>query len=126
MLDAVNTGKILLAYNIIGSYAQKRSREQDNLLVIYPQDYTHMLLRTALVPKGTQNFEAARDFLTFLLNDVGQNFIEKRTDMLSLQSDVLNRNRQFKPIRLDTGLLVYLDRLKKQRFLEEWKEALFQ
>jgi iron(III) transport system substrate-binding protein len=126
MLDAVNTGEILLAYNIIGSYAQKRSREQDNLLVIYPQDYTHMLLRTALVPRGTQNFEAARNFLTFLLNDVGQNFIEKRTDMLSLQSEVLNRNRQFKPIRLDTGLLVYLDRLKKQRFLEEWKEALFQ
>jgi iron(III) transport system substrate-binding protein len=126
MLDAVNTGEILLAYNIIGSYAQKRSREQDNLLVIYPQDYTHMLLRTALVPRGTQNFEAARNFLTFLLNDIGQNFIEKRTDMLSLQSEVLNRNRQFKPIRLDTGLLVYLDRLKKQRFLEEWKEALFQ
>lgn len=85
-----------------------------------------MLLRTALVPRGTQNFQAARDFLIFLLNDVGQDFIEKRTDMLSLQSEVLNKNRQFKPIRLDTGLLVYLDRLKKQRFLEEWKEALFQ
>lgn len=126
MLDAVNQGEFLLAYNIIGSYAEKRSRLQKNLRVIYFQDYTHMLLRTVFIPRNVNNTASANDFLTFLLNDVGQNFIEQETDMLSLRSDVLTDNPHYKPIRLDTGLLVYLDRLKRQRFLDEWSSALIQ
>jgi len=39
---------------------------------------------------------------------------------------VLTDNPHYKPIRLDTGLLVYLDRLKRQRFLDEWSSALIQ
>ena len=31
-----------------------------------------------------------------------------------------------KPIRLDTGLLVYLDYLKRKNFLREWNAALLQ
>ena len=31
-----------------------------------------------------------------------------------------------KPIRLDTGLLVYLDNLKHKNFLREWNAALIQ
>ena len=31
-----------------------------------------------------------------------------------------------RPIRLDTGLLVFLDKLKRKRFLKEWNEAIFQ
>lgn len=126
MLDAVNEGDLLLAYNIIGSYAEKRSRLKKNLRVIYFQDYTHMLLRTVFMPSNVKSTATANNFLTFLLNDVGQNFIEKETDMLSLRSDVLKDNPHYKPIRLDTGLLVYLDRLKRQRFLEEWSSALIQ
>ena len=64
--------------------------------------------------------------MKFLLSDVGQNFIEQRTDMLSLKSEFLPNNRHFRPIRLDTGLLVYLDKLKKERFLEDWREAIIQ
>ena len=126
MLDAVNEGELLLAYNIIGSYAEKRSRDLTNLRVIYPQDYTHMLLRTALVPRQANAPEQARDFLKFLLSGLGQAFIEENTGMLSLTSELLVKNRHFRPIRLDTGLLVYLDRLKQDRFLDEWKEALIQ
>ena len=70
--------------------------------------------------------QQARDFLIFLLSEIGQDFIENKTDMLALQSEKLRKNRHFRPIRLDTGLLVYLDRLKKERFLEEWKQALIQ
>ena len=126
MLDAVNRGELLLAYNVIGSYAEKRSQHLANLRVIYPQDYTHMLLRTALVPREAHAPERARDFLKFLLSKRGQAFIEENTGMLSLTSELLIENRHFRPIRLDTGLLVYLDRLKQDRFLDEWKEALVQ
>lgn len=126
MLDAVNDEKFLLAYNIIGSYAEKRSRFQKNLKVVYFQDYTHLLLRTAFIPKTVTDETKIIEFLGFILNETGQNFIEKETDMISLRSSILKENPHFKPIRLDTGLLVYLDRLKRERFLEEWSSALIQ
>lgn len=126
MLDSIHSGEALLAYNIIGPYAEKRAREQDNLKVVYLQDYTHMLMRTALIPSISDRKELASNFLQFLLSNQGQDFIENRTDMLSLTSALLTENRHYKPIRLDTGLLVYLDKLKKERFLEEWQEALIQ
>ena len=68
----------------------------------------------------TQMLDLARN------NDDVKKFIEQETDMLSLRSDVLIDNPHYKPIRLDTGLLVYLDRLKRQRFLDEWSSALIQ
>lgn len=126
MLDAIKTGDALLAYNIIGPYAENRAREENGLKVIYFQDYTHMLMRTTLIPKTAANPEMASEFLQFLLSEEGQDFIENSTEMLSLSSELLNKNRNFKPIRLDTGLLVYLDKFKKERFLEDWQEALIQ
>ena len=126
MLDAIENGKALIAYNIIGSYAEKRAKENNNFKIIYLQDYTHMLMRTALMPKSSENLEEVKNFLRFLLSDVGQNFIEHSTDMLSLKSEFLPNNRHFRPIRLDTGLLVYLDKLKKERFIEDWREAIIQ
>ena len=126
MLDAIKTGDALMAYNIIGPYAEKRAREEKVLKVIYFQDYTHMLMRTTLIPKNAPHPETASLFLQFLLSEKGQNFIENSTEMLSLTSELLNENRNFKPIRLDTGLLVYLDKFKKERFLEDWQEALIQ
>lgn len=126
MLDKVNNEEILLAYNIIGSYAEKRAREGSNLEVVYFQDYTHMLLRSALIPKNAKNVKKAIEFLAFILGSRGQNFIEKRTGMLSLNSSTLDARGNFRPIRLDLGLLVYLDKLKKKRFLDEWGQALIQ
>ena len=126
MLDAVKTGDALIAYNIIGPYAEKRAQKEKVLKVVYFQDYTHMLMRTALIPKNAAHPETASLFLQFILSEDGQNFIENSTEMLSLSSTLLNENRNFKPIRLDTGLLVYLDKFKKERFLEDWQEALIQ
>ncbi|MGB1471418.1 MAG: ABC transporter substrate-binding protein, partial [Candidatus Puniceispirillaceae bacterium] len=100
--------------------------ENNKFKIIYLQDYTHMLMRTAIMPNSSENLEEAKNFLRFLLSDVGQNFIEHSTDMLSLKSEFLPSNRHFRPIRLDTGLLVYLDKLKKERFLEDWREAIIQ
>ena len=76
-----------------------------------------MLLRSALIPKNAKNVKKAIEFLAFILGSRGQNFIEKRTGMLSLKSDTLDARGNFRPIGLDLGLLVYLDKLKKKRFL---------
>ena len=126
MLDEVESGKSILAYNLIGSYAEQHAKTRKNLRVVYPRDYTLILLRTALIPKNAAKKSEARQFLTYLLGEDGQNHMTQTTGLLSPKSRSKLDQGNFKPIRLDTGLLVYLDKLKRKRFLREWNEALVQ
>ena len=126
MLDEVESGKSILAYNLIGSYAEQHAKTRKNLQVVYPKDYTLILLRTALIPKNAAKKSEARQFLTYLLGEDGQNHMTQTTGLLSPKSRSKLDQGNFKPIRLDTGLLVYLDKLKRKRFLREWNEALVQ
>ena len=126
MLDEVESGKSVLAYNLIGSYAEQHAKTRKNLQVVYPKDYTLILLRTALIPKNAAKKSEARQFLTYLLGEDGQNHMTQTTGLLSPKSRSKLDQGNFKPIRLDTGLLVYLDKLKRKRFLREWNEALVQ
>ena len=125
MLDAVNSRESYIAYNIIGSYAEQRARKHKNLIVVYPYDYTLLLLRSAIIPKNSKNKANANIFLKFLLSKPGQKILEKK-GMLSIKNKKIFKKGNIKLIRLDTGLLVYLDKLKRKRFLSEWNEALFQ
>ena len=125
MLDAVNSRESYIAYNIIGSYAEQRARKHKNLIVVYPYDYTLLLLRSAIIPKNSKNYANANIFLKFLLSKPGQRILEQK-GMLSIKNKKIFKKGNIKLIRLDTGLLVYLDKLKRKRFLSEWNEALFQ
>ena len=126
MLDELESGKSILAYSLIGSYAEQHAKTRKNLQVVYPKDYTLILLRSALIPRESKNKQAARQFLAYLLSERGQSHMTKTTGLLSPKSQSKLNQSNFKPIRLDTGLLVYLDRLKRKRFLREWNEALVQ
>lgn len=126
MLDEIQSGKSILAYNLIGSYAEQHAKTRKNLKVVYPKDYTLILLRTALIPKDAARKRAARKFLTYVLSEDGQNHMTQTTGLLSPKNQSTLDLGNFKPIRLDTGLLVYLDKLKRKRFLREWNEALVQ
>ena len=124
--DELESGKSILAYTLIASYAEQHAKTGKNLQVVYPKDYTLILLRSALIPSESKNKQAARQFLTYLLSERGQSHMTKTTGSLSPKNQSKLNQSNFKPIRLDTGLLVYLDRLKRKRFLREWNEALVQ
>ena len=117
MLDAVNSRESYIAYNIIGSYAEQRARKQKNLIVVYPYDYTLLLLRSAIIPKNSKNKANANIFLKFLLSKPGQKILEKK-GMLSIKNKKIFKKGNIKLIRLDTGLLVYLDKLKREEIFE--------
>ena len=117
MLDAVNSRESYIAYNIIGSYAEQRARKHKNLIVVYPYDYTLLLLRSAIIPKNSKNNANANIFLKFLLSKPGQRILEKK-GMLSIKNKKIFKKGNIKLIRLDTGLLVYLDKLKREEIFE--------
>ena len=50
--------------------------------------------------------------------------MEEKSEILSIYNKNINQMPNAKTIRLDTGLLIYLDKLKRQNFLREWNSAI--
>lgn len=129
MIDRVGSGELLLAYNVLGSYALERAKRQPDLGIIFPSDYMLLLSRIALIPQSAGQPELARRFVDFLLSQSGQALLARhslgsvREDMkpaIPGYADVANALR---PIALSIDLLTYLDQAKRHRFLKDWKEA---
>ncbi len=124
MIDDLRTGTLLVGYNVLGSYAMAWAK--DDFQVIELEDYTLTLLRTALIPKSANEAEGAADFIRFLLSDNGKALIARGAGLPAIEAAAFDRNTHLRPIRLDPGLLAALDRVTRQRFLEEWRAAMVQ
>ncbi|MGP3698977.1 sensor histidine kinase [Rhodobacter sp. NSM] len=132
MIAATARGDLAMALNVIGSYAL--TEETPGVGVHLLDDYNLVMTRTAFVPRTAANPELGARFLTFLLSDKGQRLIVTGSRLLpilpvgTLETPALRTIRQhegaFLPIRLGPGLLTYLDRLKRARFLSSWEAAL--
>ena len=126
MIDDLQSGRILLAYNVLGSYASGRLADWADGALIEFRDFTHVLLRTALIPRNAERPDEGRVFLDFLLSEAGQSMIATETDLPPLDGAALANQPHLRPIRLDAGLLVFVDPLKRQKFLNEWTSAVVQ
>ncbi|MEH3103614.1 MAG: ABC transporter substrate-binding protein [Sphingomonas phyllosphaerae] len=128
MLDAVSTGRIAIAYNVVGPYALTRARRDPNIRVVFPRDYTIVASRVAFIARDARHPAAARLFLDFLLSRTGQTLLARQW-LLPVRSDVraprLSPEQQ-RPIRVGPQLLVNLDTIKRRRFLAEWRATLAQ
>ena len=126
MLDLLDNGEMAVAYNVLGSYANSRMNDNDLIKIIYPEDYTNLLLRTLLIPNNSKNKDNAENYVDFLLSENNQVTLENKSGLPSIFSKDIIENYNSKPIRLDTGLLVFLDNLKRKQFLSEWNSAISQ
>jgi iron(III) transport system substrate-binding protein len=124
MIDDLKAGRLLVGYNVLGSYALANGGS--GYQVIELEDFTLTLLRTALIPKQAENPLGAADFIRFLLSDHGQALISKGAGLPAVEAAAFDRKPHLRPIRLDPGLLANLDRVTRQRFLEEWRAAMVQ
>lgn len=120
MIDDLVSGKIAVAYNVLGSYASAREDGADQFEVILPSDFPTSMMRSAFLSRDTN------------VPQIGAAFIRYLTD---LQSDparaatyplpALDQSGQ-PAITLDPALMTYLDRLKRRTFLQEWESAIIQ
>jgi iron(III) transport system substrate-binding protein len=133
MTEAVGTGSALLGYNLIGSYAMARAKLDPSIAFVLPKDYTLVLSRVAFIAKRAPHPNAARLYLDFLLSQRGQSALATKSGLLSVRSDLPDEQTaaglaktlggRMRPIGVGPGLLVYLDRAKRQEFLKQWRDA---
>jgi iron(III) transport system substrate-binding protein len=126
MLADLEAGRLALAYNVLGSYATARLAPDGDARIVEFEDFTLTLLRTALIPRTAPHPELGAAFLDFLLSPRGQRLIENEARLPPIDEAALAAGQHLRPIRLDPGLLVYVDPIKRRRFLEEWRAALVQ
>lgn len=125
MLDGVATGELLLAYNVIGSYAKSRAARGPALGVVSPSDYTLVISRVAFIAKAAPHVNAARAFLDYLLSVDGQNRLAAGfLDPVREAHGISAAGSALQPIRLGPGLLTYLDQAKRMRFIRDWQSNL--
>lgn len=125
MIDDVGSGRLALAYNVLGSYAAERIARDDRLEVLELEDYATVMLRTALIPATANEIEGASLFLDRLLQE-GLRDNPDTWVLPPLGAADQPEARAYGPIRLGPALLVYLDRLNREAFLRAWSDALVQ
>lgn len=126
MIRDLESGKILMAYNVMGSYAEAVLKPDSDDKVIVLSDYTHFLLRTAFIPNTSQQPKAAGTFIDFLIGSGGKALIKQKAGLPPIDGKALARGLHLRPIRLGPELLVYLDKIKRKHFLNEWTDAMVQ
>ncbi|WP_170771241.1 ABC transporter substrate-binding protein [Ruegeria lacuscaerulensis] len=123
MINDLADGKILVAYNVLGSYAAVRAERKDALEVIFPTDFQTTMMRTALVSEETQEPDAAEAFINYLITEkpVAQDSPSSLPPLV-LQNGATDRET----IGLNPSLLTFLDDLKRKKFLSAWENAVIQ
>ena len=134
MLSHISGGRAAIGYNVLLSYAMNRASTDPNLGVVLPSDYTLVLSRIAFINRQAPHPQAARKWIDYLLSKRGQALLN-RIGLFAVREDMPHGDRSIselrhemgealRPIVISTGLLTYLDRMKRDIFLGRWDAAL--
>lgn len=134
VIDRVNSGELLLGYNILGSYAADQAAQMPDLGLALPLDYVVVASRVALVPSAAASPEEGEAFLDFLLSREGQTVLAERLRLPAVSLEVAGKDSaaamqealgaRLKPVPVSPGLLAYLDPANRARVLARWNAAL--
>ncbi|SFS11230.1 ABC transporter substrate-binding protein [Yoonia litorea] len=126
MIDDVISGELAIAYNVLGSYAERRRTQEggDRMEILQLEDFGNNMLRTALIPRTAENVTGAGAFLDALIL---AGLAEEQTWAFPpLQPHARQGTPEFGPIRLGPALMVHLDPLTRRAFLSSWEDAMEQ
>lgn len=124
MIDDLADGTIVVAYNVLGSYASARSDVEGNLEVILPSDFPTTMMRTAFVSASTKQPQVATDFVRHLTAAQSATATVTEFPLPPLASTLDVQGQAM--ITLEPALMTYLDRLKRRTFIREWESAIIQ
>ena len=130
IIDAVASGRFLIGYNMLGSYALARAAADRHIGVVAPSDYTLILARAALIPKRANNPDLARQFIDFALSEAGRALLSQSGLIVSFDeagggpTSLPGAVPTLRPIALSPALLIGLDRQTQENFLALWRSSL--
>jgi len=124
MIDDVDQGHIAVAYNVLGSYAQARRAAGARIQIIEPEDFTTVMLRSAVIPVSAENPDLGRQFIDHLILTSWTDAGEAYDPFPRFEAQASPQDTYLRPIRLGPGLLVFLDSLKRDRFLTQWEDSI--
>lgn len=126
IIEGVQEGRYLMAYNVLGSYAQTRAAEDPMLGIVAPSDYTLVLSRAAILPGPVADAEAGA-LLDYLLGPEGQLVLARNRlvglDPLGADPDGAEEAGRQVPIGLGPPMLLAMDRAKVAQFTARWRDA---
>ncbi|MBO9581465.1 MAG: ABC transporter substrate-binding protein [Sphingobium sp.] len=127
MISDVSSGRLALAYNVIGSYAFERAAHDPNFQVVVPRDYVLMMSRVTLIARRAPHPASAKLFLNFMLSREGQALLAKhhmnpvRLDMAPDDKALVGAN--VRAVRVGPALMANIDAMTFARFTRKWREA---
>jgi iron(III) transport system substrate-binding protein len=132
LLDDIASGKLLIGYNLLGSYAYGRLKAGAPIGIVLPRDYTLVLTRAAFVPKHAANPQAGKRFLDYLVSVRGQHVAAQSAFFFAygqplpdgveaMDPDV--QSGIYRPIVIGPSLLAVTDSQKRKRLLDEWRDV---
>ncbi len=126
MIEDIESGKLAIAYNVLGSYAQARKDQGANIEIVEPADFTTVMLRSAVIPANAKQVALAGEFIDHLLSASWLNKGDTVYPFPAIDLNPASEQNAYQPIRLGPGLLVYLDDFKRRHFLREWENSMIQ
>ena len=133
ILQEIASGRLYLAYNMIGSYSYAAAKANPDLKVVIPRDYTLILSRGVLIPKTSQRPDLARRFLDYLLSKRGQDVARRKAFFFAEKGDIpegvdgpptLGELSFVQPIRIGPALLAAQDEAQRRRFIDDWSHSM--
>lgn len=128
IIAGVAEGRWLIAYNVLGSYALPQADRNPDLAIIAPEDYTLMLSRAGLIPRGAAHPAGGAALVDFLLSPIGQDELTRQRLIVRMEDegDIQLQGQSAASIRqidLSPVLLLGLDKHKREQFLAAWRAA---
>ena len=126
MIDDVAEGRLALAYNVLGSYANSQLADRPGIGIVEMEDFVSIMLRTALIPKNAASPATAGLMIDFLAELPKHPELVQQTGLPPVKALGRDDSASIRPIRLGPGLLVFLDRMRRVNFLRSWAGSVIQ
>jgi iron(III) transport system substrate-binding protein len=134
LLDEIAAGRLLIAYNVLGSYAYERMRHGDPIGIVMPSDYTLVLSRGAMVPSTGRWHDLAERFVDYLLSPRGRSVGQAQSFFFGADGSLpqgldgpdIVTSGVARPIAIGPALLAVQDAARRKSFLEDWTRSIIQ
>jgi iron(III) transport system substrate-binding protein len=123
MITDVSNGRLAIAYNVLGSYANSRHTDTPGIKIVPLNDFISVMLRTALIPTNANNPTNGGLMIDFLSQLTRHPELTSRTGLPPIDRNTIDRQTT---IRLGPGLLVFLDTMRRDKFLKSWVSSIIQ